>query len=179
MVDPLTTRAWLYRLLFVVLVLLLTFGQLLPLGMGAGKLPGPDLTIALAFAWVLRRPAYVPVPLLAALFLLLDLLLQRPPGLGTALLLLATEFLRSRSRLSRSQPFPLEWMLVTFVLLAMVGGSQLLLALTMVDRPPLGLALLRALFTAAAYPLVVLLSHYVLGVTNVDPAEADALGDRL
>ena len=42
---------------------------------------GPDLLIAFAFAWSLRRPEYVPSLLLALLFLLADLLLQRPPGL--------------------------------------------------------------------------------------------------
>ena len=56
MVDPITTRTWGYRGLFTVLILLLAFFQMLPLGSGAGKLPGADLTVAVTFAWVLRRP---------------------------------------------------------------------------------------------------------------------------
>ncbi len=179
MVDPITTRTWGYRALFIALILLLAFVQLLPLGPGAGKLPGPDLTIALTFAWVLRRPSYVPVLLLMVLFLFLDMLLQRPPGLGAALVLLGSEILRARKDISRSLPFPIEWALVTMVMLALVGLNQIVLSLVMLDRPPLGLDLLRALFSAATYPIVVLVSHFAFGVSAVAPNEADALGNRL
>ncbi|SDI32318.1 hypothetical protein [Aliiruegeria lutimaris] len=179
MVDPITLRTWSYRLLFCALVLLLAFFQMLPLGTGSGHLPGADLTIALTFAWVLRRSSYVPVLLLAALFLFLDLLLQRPPGLGAALVIIGTEILRSRRDMSRALPFPVEWATVTAVMLAMVALNQIALSIVMIQRPPLGLALLRSLFTAAVYPFVVLLSHYVLGVRAAAPREADALGRRL
>ncbi|WP_068115516.1 hypothetical protein [Tropicimonas marinistellae] len=179
MVDPATTRAWAYRLVFTALVLFLAFLQLLPLGPASGQLPGPDLTLALTFAWVVRRPSYVPVWLLALLFLFLDLLLQRPPGLGAALVVIGSEILRSRNGTSRKIPFTVEWMLVGVVLLALVGLNQIALTIVVTDRPPLGLALLRALFTAGVYPLVVALSHYGLGVTSADPNETDALGNRL
>ncbi len=179
MVDPITARTWGYRLLFSTLILLLAFFQMLPLGGQAGRLPGADLTIALTFAWVLRRPSYVPVPLLAALFLFLDLLLQRPPGLGAALMIGGAEMLRSRRDMSRAMPFPFEWALVTAVMVGMVALNQVALGLLVAERPPLGLALLRSLFTAAAYPLVVLLSHYGFGVRAAAPNEADALGRRL
>lgn len=179
MVDPITARTWGHRALFVILVLLLAFFQMLPLGIGAGKLPGPDLALALTFAWVLRRPSYVPVPLLAGLFLFLDLMLQRPPGLVAALVVIGTEILRARRDMSRSLPFPVEWALVTAVMVALAGANQIALAIVMTDAPPLGLALLRSLFTAAAYPLVVILSHYAFGVRAAAPNEAEALGKRL
>lgn len=179
MVDPITARTWGYRALYLGVMLTLAFVQLLPLGPAAGRWPGPDLGLALTFAWVLRRPAYVPAPLIAGLFLFLDLMLQRPPGLGTALVLLGSEFLRARRDMSRTLPFTAEWMLVSVVLVALAGANQLALAVVMASPPPLGLALLRAVFTAATYPLVVLLSHYVLGVRSAAPNEADALGNRL
>ncbi|MFV0334366.1 MAG: rod shape-determining protein MreD [Tropicimonas sp.] len=179
MVDPVTARNWGYRGLYVLLVLLLAFVQLLPLGAGGGALPGADLITALTFAWVLRRPAYVPVLLLAPLLLFLDLLLQRPPGLGAALMLLGSEILRSRRDMSRSVPFAIEWAMVSAVIVALAGLNQIALGLVMADRPPLGQALLRSLFTAAAYPLVVLVSHYILGVRTAAPNEAVALGNRL
>ncbi|RYH08897.1 rod shape-determining protein MreD [Tropicimonas sp. IMCC6043] len=179
MIDPITARTWGHRLLFVALILLVAFFQLLPLGGAAGGLPGPDLAIALTFAWVLRRPAYVPVPLIAVLFLFLDLLLQRPPGLGAALMVVAAEFLRSRRDLSRALPFPIEWATVTAVILAVAGANQIALVLVAADPPPLGSALLRSLFTALAYPFAVLLSHYAFGVRAARPNEADALGKRL
>ncbi|PRY21780.1 rod shape-determining protein MreD [Aliiruegeria haliotis] len=179
MVDPITSRTWAYRVFYVALILVLAFVQLLPLGASAGKLPGPDLIVAVTFAWVLRRPSYVPVPILAPLFLFLDFLLQHPPGLGAALILVGTEVLRARRDVSRNLPFPFEWAMVTAVMVALVGLNQIALTITMLDRPPLGQAILRALFTAAAYPLVVLVSHYAFGVRAADPNEADALGSRL
>lgn len=179
MVDPITARNWGYRLLYVLLILLITLLQLLPLGVEAGDLPGPDLSLALTFVWVLRRPSYVPVLLIAPLFLFLDLLLQRPPGLSAALVVLGSEILRRQRDMSRAMPFLVEWAIVTGVILLIAGLEQITLALVMVDRPPLGLALLRSLFTAASYPLVVLVSRYIFNVRTAAPNEAVALGNRL
>ncbi len=179
MVDPITARNWLYRIFYVLLVLFLAFLQLLPLGASAGSLPGPDLSVALTFAWVLRRPSYVPVLVIAALFLFLDLLLQRPPGLSAGLMVLGSEILRRRRDMSRSMPFAVEWAIVTSVILLLVGLNQVALAVVMADRPPLGQALLRSLFTAGVYPLAVLVSHYGMGVRTAAPSEAVALGSRL
>ena len=179
MVDPVTARVWAYRGVFAGLLFLLAALRLLPVGHGTGQLPGPDLMLALVCAWVLRRPAFVPAPLVVALFLLADLLLQRPPGLYAALVLAGTEMLRARAGGLREQPFPVEWGLVSVVLLAMAAANQLVLALLVVDSPPLGLALLRALVTAAVYPAVVAVSVWLFGVRRPSPGEVDALGDRL
>lgn len=179
MVDPVTLQTWAHRALFAGLIGVLAVARLMPLDAGRVGLPGPDLMLALTFAWVLRRPSYVPPWLIVALFLPLDLLFQRPPGLGALVVLLGAEFLRGREGFSRGVPFPFEWAMVTFVLLAMAGVTQIVLGLFLVPRPPLGLELLRALFTGAVYPLAVLASHYVFGVRRVSPGEVDALGARL
>ena len=74
---------------------------------GPGRLPGPDIILLIALSWIVMRPDYVPVLLLAVVFLLTDLLLMRPPGLWTALAVLAGEFLRNRQlqlRARRSSP---------------------------------------------------------------------------
>jgi hypothetical protein len=42
-----------------------------------------------------------------------DLVLLRPPGLWTALVVLATEFMRSRAALTRELNFVVEWLLVS------------------------------------------------------------------
>lgn len=179
MVDPVTLSTWGHRSLFVGLIAALAIARLMPLDAGQTGLPGPDLMLALTFAWVLRRPSYVPAWLIVALFLPLDMLFQRPPGLGALVVLLAAEFLKGRAELSRSLPFPLEWAMVAGVLLAMAGVTQIVLGLFFVPRPPLGLELLRALFTAALYPVAVAISHYLFGVRRASPGEVDALGARL
>lgn len=179
MIDPVAGRTWAYRALFVALIALIVFVRLLPFGHGAGQLPGPDLALALTCAWVLRRPSYVPAALVVAVFLPLDFLLQQPPGLGALAALAGTEVLRARIGFSREMPFPVEWAMVAATLLGMAAMVQLAQAALLLERPPLGLALLRALFTAAVYPPVVLFSAYALGIRKATPGEVDALGDRL
>ena len=179
MIDTVTARTWSYRGLFVVLIGILIFARLLPIGHPMGRLPGPDLAAALVCAWVLRRPAYVPAGLIVAVFLAKDFLLLQAPGLGALAMLAGSEALRARIAAAREMPFPVEWVMVSAVLFAMAAGTQLVQAMLAIERPALGLALLRALFTAAVYPVVVVLSATVLGIRQATPGEVDALGDRL
>ncbi|MBY6048262.1 rod shape-determining protein MreD [Vannielia litorea] len=179
MVDPVTTRIWGYRAAFAALCALFAFFRLLPLDTTAGGLPGPDLMLALTFAWVLRRPAFVPPALIVAVFLLADLIFHRPPGLWTLLVLLGCEFLRARQALSRELPFPLEWGMAAVVMVGLMVANMALLALFMVPRPPLGVAVLQIGITIVTYPLVVAASHMLFGLRKAAPGEVDALGHRL
>jgi rod shape-determining protein MreD len=172
-VDPLAARVWGHRAAFAALVAALAVLRLMPLDVAPAALPGPDVILALAFAWVLRRPAYLPAWLVVALFLALDLLLQRPPGLGALAALLGTEFLRRRQEGGGAMPFLVEWAAVTGVLLALVAGTQAALALTFAPRPPLGLDILRALFTAAIYPAAVAATVWLFKVRRPVPGEYD------
>lgn len=179
MVDPITTRIWLYRFSFLGLAGMLLFMHLIPLQTTPARWAAPDLLICLAFAWMLRRPDYVPVGLLALVMLVADLLFLRPPGLMAALVVLGAEFLRGRALMLRELPFGLEWAMVTGVMLAIMLANRLILFLVMVDRPQLGLTLLHLLATVLAYPLVVAVSRYALGVRKIAPGEVDALGHPL
>jgi len=179
MVDLLTRRRWIYRFALVGLAALLIFCHILPLGTGPGSWPAPDLLIALIFAWVMRRPEYVPAPLIGLLVLLTDMLFMRPPGLWAALAVMGTEFLRGRQQFSREMPFPVEWLMVSVVLAAMVIGNRLVLAIFMVDQAGLGLTLLQMMTTIAAYPFVVLFTTFVLRIRKVALGEVDELGHRL
>jgi rod shape-determining protein MreD len=177
-VDPYAARLWGYRALFAALIAGLGIVRLMPLDVAPAMLPGPDAILALTLAWVMRRPAYVPAWLVVALFLPLDLLLQRPPGLGALAALAATEFLRRRQTATRSLPFLLEWALATAVLLAMVAGTQAVLALTVSVRPPLGLDILRALFSSALYPLAAAATVWIFKVRRPVPGDYDGAEAR-
>lgn len=179
MIDPITSRIVLYRALFIGLVLMIALGRLLPVGSPQGQLPGPDLLQALTCVWVMRRAVYVPAWLIVLLFLPLDFMLQKPPGLGALAMLAGSEVLRHRANISREQPFPVEWMLVTAVLVGMAAATQMVQVLLVIDRPPLGLALLQALFTAGIYPIVVGLCAVLFGLRRGRPGEVEALGDRV
>lgn len=179
MVDPVAARLWSYRAMFVALILLLAFLRILPLDTVPGGWPGPDLILALTFAWILRRPAYVPAPLIVAVFLFCDLLFQRPPGLWTLLVLLGTEFLRARQAFSREIPLLLEWAMVSIVLAVMIVADQLILSLFLLTAPAVGLQGIQVLFTIAIYPFVVAFTSMVLGIRKASPEEVSALGARL
>lgn len=179
MVDPANARRWMYRGLFVLLAAMVLFVQVLPVTMVAGRWPGPDLILALAMAWGLRRPDYLPPLLAAAVLLTADLLLQRPPGLWAGLVVLALEVLRTRHTLWRDLPFAAEWAVISAVMAAVVLLNWLLLAVFLVDQAALGLYLIQLIGTVLAYPAVVLASAWLLGVRKAAPGELEAMGYRL
>lgn len=172
-------QRFIWRSAFVGVVTLIAFAQLLPLGSGSGGLPGPDLLTLFAVAWVLRRPDFVPVTLIALLMLMADFLFMRPPGLWAAIVVVGTEFLRRREQGLRDLPFLAEWGLVAGVLLGMTLGEALLLLLFAVQQPSLGLTLIQLILTILAYPIVVGVTAFAFGLRKAAPGEVDELGRRL
>ncbi len=178
MVDPISRQLWLHRAMFLAIAMVVLFLRLLPLSSGASGWPGPDITLALMLAWLLRRPEYVPALLIVTVMLIEDLMFQRPPGLWALIVLGGTEFLRAREVSLRDLSFMLEWITVGVLLLAMVLADRLVLALLLVPQPQLGLTLLHYLATLAAYPLVVIASYTAFGLRRAAPGEVDAFGRR-
>ncbi|MCC5987958.1 MAG: rod shape-determining protein MreD [Pararhodobacter sp.] len=167
--------AGLYLLLFAVAL----FIRLLPLDVTGGMLPMPDLMLCLTMAWVLRRPAHLPAPLIGLAYLAEDLLTLRPPGLWALMVLAGTEFLRRRQAVAREINLALEWALVAGVMLVMVLANRTVLAIVMVPQPPLDLSLLGLGLTVFFYPPVVLVLHFVLRIRKPAPGELDELGRKL
>jgi rod shape-determining protein MreD len=170
---------WIFRGLFLALALFLLFIRLLPLGNAPGALPGPDLLLCLILAWVVRRPDFLPMPLILIVILIEDLILMRPPGLWTAIVILATEFLRGREALTRELNFLVEWMLVSGLMLGMMLAYRLALGLAFVPQAPFGFAVVQVLWSIALYPLVVGLSRLVLDLRKPAMGEVDSFGRRL
>jgi rod shape-determining protein MreD len=170
---------WAHCGLYAGLALVLLFLRLLPLGSIAGTWPGPDLLICLTFAWVLRRPDCTPVLLIAAVLLLEDLMLMRPPGLWTAIIVLATEFLRRRGALAREISFAVEWLMVAAVMAASLLAFRLALMLAMLPQISLGQAMIQLIASILCYPLVVGASRLAFGVRKPATGEVDAYGRRL
>ncbi len=170
---------WFYRLIFVGIAALTLFWRLLPTGGMANTWPGPDLLLGLTLCWVIRRPDHLPAGLLAAVFLVEDLLLFRPPGLWTAIVLAATEFLRSRAALTRELNFVFEWFLVAIVMVAMALAYRLAFTVTLLPQPALGFALIQTLWSVLSYPLVVAATAMTLNLKKPSPGEVDSYGRRL
>ncbi len=194
MVEVRPTRIWLRWVLFVALFVGLALAALLPLTtyqpivltiansqliLPMGSFAPPDLLLALTCAWVVRRPDFVPVWVLAPLYLAADFVFLRPPGLWAAVVVIGAEVLRRRAGALRASTFTAEWLTVGLAILLMTLGYRFALALSLTDRPPLHLVVTQAVLTVAIYPLVAGLSHLFFGVRRVAPGEVDGLGHRL
>ena len=179
MIDPQTRDTWTYRGAFLGVALFLLFLRLLPLGNDPGSWPGPDLLLCLILAWVVRRPDLLPVALIAAVVLMEDLILLRPPGLWCALVVLASEFLRSRAALTRELNFGTEWLLVAGLMLGLLMAYRLTFSLTMLPQPGFGYALIQTIWSILCYPAVVLVSRYAFALHKPATGEIDDFGRRL
>jgi rod shape-determining protein MreD len=179
MVDPVASRRLGHMALFAAIAAVTTFLRLLPISPVSHGIPGPDLMLAFTFAWLLRRPDYVPALLIVAILLFEDLIYWRPLGLVPLIVLGGTEFLRSRVNPARSLSLPAEILIVAAAMLVMLLTTRLVLALFMVDQPALGLELLRYLMTLVAYPFVVALSAMAFGLRRPVPGGDASYGRRL
>ena len=172
-------RVWGMRMLYLDHALAVIFAKLIPLDFQPQVWAGPDLLVALTFAWALRRPEFVPALSVAVIVLLADLLFLRPPGLWAALMVIGTQALKNRARNLRDQPFMMEWLAVAGIFLAISLGNRLVLAVLMVPQAPLGLTVIHVVMTLICYPVVVMISQWVFGVRKAAPGDLDRLGQRI
>lgn len=179
MAEIFRNSVWFYRGLFVLLALALLFLRLLPLGGEVGNWPGPDLLLCLMLAWVTQRPDHLPAPLIAAVVLAEDLMLMRPPGLWTALVVLATEFLRARSALTRELGFAAEWLLIAIVMVAMLVAYRFVFAIAFMQQPGFGFAAAQTIGSILMYPVIVGLLRFAINLRKPLTGELDAMGRRL
>ncbi len=173
--DPAT---WARRAVFILLACIIAVAQLVPLNLEPATWAAPDLLLAMTCVWVARRPDYVPVYVVAAVFFATDLLFQRPPGLWAALVVLLTEAIRNRHRELRSMAFVAEWAFVTLGLVGITLANRVILAIVMTPQAPLGLTLMQLGGTVVIYPLLVLVALYLFGVAHPAPGDLRKMGQR-
>lgn len=179
MTETLWARRWLLRCAYVILGMVLITIDLLPLGGMVGMWPGPSVLLCVTLAWTLRRPEAMSVWLIALVILIEDFLLMRPPGLWTALTILATEFLRRRAAFTREVNWIGEWVLIAALVLAMSLGYRFVFTAAFLPQVPMGYAMLETVATILCYPVVVVISTYGLGLHKPATGEIDAYGRRM
>lgn len=172
-------KLWAMRLTYVGLALLIVFVHLLPLRLTPARIAGPDVLVALTFAWALRRPAYVPAMLIALVMLMADLLLQRPPGLWAGLALLSAEWLKGKARHLRENTFVAEWLTVAGTLLLITALYRVILGLLIVAPGTFFMALMQYGLTVAVYPVVAAISYMAFGIRRKARGEFEQPGRRL
>lgn len=165
-------------LTFLAAIWLLLFLRLLPLPPGIMGLPGPDLGLALILAWVLRRPDQMAAPVIVLALLVEDLLLMRPLGLWTAIVLIGSEAARLREGRWRDQPFMVEWLRVGMLIGLMMLGYRLIQVVFVLPVAALGQAIVHFLATVLAYPLVVFGARWVIGLRRPGRNDAASTGAR-
>ncbi|MEX0277666.1 MAG: rod shape-determining protein MreD [Ruegeria sp.] len=176
--DRSPSNLWIKRGLYVFLAVFVLFLHLLPLDTQPDRFPFPDLLVALTFAWVLRRPEYVPILSIAAVMLMADLLLQRPPGLLAALVVLGAAYLRSAAPGMRDAGFVAEWTSVAAVITAIFVLNGLILGILSVQQAVMSRTAIQVVVTIAIYPAIVLLSQAAFGVRRVSVTETTTAGAR-
>lgn len=195
MANAVDARTWVNRGVFLLIGSVIMVIQLVPQSMepwmisvpftGGGLSPWqfqmvpPNLLLAVTLAWVVRRPRFVPVWMVALTFLMADLFFQRPPGLWAALVVILTEAMRKRSREFRTIPFVGEWGSVSLGIVAITIANRAILAIVVAPVAPFGLVLLQMILTIAIYPLVVVFAHYLFGISRITPGETGSRGQRV
>ena len=174
--SALSPSLWAHRVTFVVFALLILVVQLVPIDLRPARGAPPDLLLPFALAWMARRPDYLPVWVVAGLFLIADMLLLRPPGLYAALVVILTEKVRRRALERRFTTLAGEWGTVALGIVTVALVYRVILFATMVPQAPLGQSLIQTGLTVAVYPLVVFVTHYLFGVTRPAPSETDERG---
>lgn len=172
-------RLLLMRVVFAALALLILLAHLLPLETNTRSWAAPDLLLSLAFCWCMRRPEYLPLPLICAVFLLADFLLQRPPGLWALTAMLACEYLKGRSRSLRDMSFLAEWSTVALLFVLVALANRLVHAIVLIPNPQLQLQGFAVLMTILCYPIVVGINYLVLGIRKSAPGDLDTTGQRI
>ena len=179
MAERTDTLTWINRGLFVLFTFAICVMQLLPLGMEPAGWAGPDLLLAATLVWVARKPGYLPVWLIAAIFLMADLLFLRPPGLWAGLVMILTEVIRRQHREFRNMPLFAEWGTIAVGIVLITLANRFVLVIVMAPKPPFGLSLMEMVATIAAYPVVVAIAHFGFRVSRAAPGETGRKGQLL
>ncbi len=179
MAERADARTWMNRGIFMLLAFMIIVAQLVPLDMRPIGWAPPDLLLVITLVWVARKPHYLPVFVIGFLFLAADFLFQRPPGLWAALVVILTETIRRQNREFRQMPIMVEWGTITFGVIAITLVNRLALFVTMVPQAPLGMTLIQMIGTILIYPLVVVIAHFIFGVSRAAPGEIGSRGQRI
>ncbi|MEL6685824.1 MAG: rod shape-determining protein MreD [Pseudomonadota bacterium] len=179
MADRVDRKTWVQAGIFMALAFVLIVVDLVPLDMRPSLWVAPDLLLAVTLAWVVRKPTYVPVLVIATLFLMTDFLFMRPPGLWAALVVILSEVLRRQHREFRNMPLLVEWGTVAFGVVAITVVNRLVLAIVTLPQAPLGLTLIEMIATILVYPIILLIAHFVFGVSRTSPGEIGSKGQIL
>ncbi|MEL6609038.1 MAG: rod shape-determining protein MreD [Pseudomonadota bacterium] len=168
------TLAW--QTAYVAFAMVILLAHLVPLETTPRSLIAPDILLAMTLAWATLRPEALLIVVVGVMFLLADLLLQRPPGLWPALVIIAVEILRARSDDLRDAGFFAEWAWVSVVIVTLFVANMILSVILLPYELSEGLQLLQMAFTLLVYPLAAGLLRLMFGTQRTATGTVDGRG---
>lgn len=156
------------RALYFCLGMLGIFAMLTPIAMTPSVFLWPEVMLLMAFALIIRNPVFVPFWLIGLVFLIGDILLARPLGLGAFTAVLATEFLRKNRPAFVEMLFLGEWFSIAILLLAVGIVRALLLAITLAEGIPFWAYMSQYGLSVLAYPIIVGLVSLLFKATKAE-----------
>ena len=160
-VDP-SLRILRLRLTYLLIVMLLVLFKTMPIHTSTDQFAMPDIPLVITFVWVVRRPDVMGPILITLAFIFADMILQRPPGLWTLIVLCGSMFLRSRTIYFKEVIFFYEWLMIAIVVIFCFTAHQFLLLLTFLPTHNLAVLVKQALLTIMLYPVFIWLSRSML-----------------
>lgn len=150
----LTIRTGLRSVTPVLLGVVLAFAGMLPIGSATAAIPAPHFTLIHVHYWSIHRPHLVPLPAVAGIGLLQDLVWGGPPGLNMLVLLTAQAVLSNQQALFTRRSFTVGWMAFIVVVAIAAAVSWSIASLYYDGEAALRPVIEQALLTIAAYPPV-------------------------
>ena len=166
---------WIY---FVSIALVVVFVSILPIDAPFRTIGGPDFMLTIAITWSLKRPDLLPVFLIGVTFLFLDLMLHRPPGLFSMVVVAASLFAAYRHPDFREAVFAAEWLFAAALILGVFLVYRVLIFFTLLSAPVLTVYLSQAVFSVLLYPVIVFLGRNIWNAPSEFSAEEQPKGKR-
>ncbi len=179
MIERTNSKTWVNRGVFILLAFTFVVFDLVPRDMRPVTWAAPDLLLAVTLAWVARKPSYLPVIVVAVFFLMTDFLFMRPPGLWAALVVVLTEVIRRQHQDFRNMPALVEWATVAIGIIAITAINRIVIAVVMLPQAPFGLTFTQMIATILVYPVVVVIAHFMFGVTRTARGQTGSRGHLL
>lgn len=178
MIDSAQSRILRMRILFAFMALCLVMVQVMPLDRFTAPHAGPDMLAALTVAWCIRRTDLVPIPVVLMVWLFSDLVLQRPIGLMTGLMLICVEWMRMHNRQLRELSV-MSAIIVGAIILGIVQvANWMLLRAFLVPAPAPSMELSQYGFTVLALIIALLLSLCFPDLRRAAQIHGDTNGKR-
>lgn len=178
MAETASRQVWIGRSIYLGLVFAVIFIQLLPLDQRPTLFSPPDVLLALTLVWVARRPDFVPFVMIGFVFFLADLLFQRPPGLFAALVVIASEVIRSRARTLREMTILGEFGMIAIAVIVIALVNRAVLAMVLAPQVSQVQVILHILATLVAIPFVMGVAQFIFGVRRPVPGQFETKGLR-